>query len=322
VSSQLTLCAAPLVWFSLLGRSEPVLAPAIDSELPFWAGLTALAASSLRAILARNSKEAAGGITAACTASALMLIGLNNFEAAGLVIFSGLPACALTLAVADSVEKSLGTSMFSKLGRARFAMPATHFTALLATLSIAGLPPLSGFYALKIALSALAITHHPLGLFVFCLSILLLGAAAVRAFHLVFNGEHTQGRGGVEAPLPELTALMLLSCATIFCGWLFSRPAILPLIMSLPRSQGKGPLLIGFMAMLLAAVAVLLEIFYQTRWRWQRKESRRRPAEALVWLLSLQPLSDAAGWLLGLAVRLCGALENLFYRNAQTEPES
>lgn len=323
-SSQLTLCAAPLAWFAALARLEPVLAPALDNGLAFWAALAAFCALALRAILAQDAKQAAGAAAAACSAGALLLSALNNFQAGALFLFSLLPACALALAAAGSVEKSFGTTMFEKLGRARFAMPITHLAAMLAALSIAGLPPFSGFYALKAALNALSTAQQPLGLALFCCAALLSGAAAVRAFHLVFNGERNSGSHEIaaEAPLPELAALILLSCAALFSGWLFARPAVLPLMLGLPHAAGRETLLAALSAALLATGAIVSEIFYQTRWRWQRKASRRRPAEMAAWALELRPLALAAQGLLSGGIWLCGALENVASGKKREAPHS
>jgi len=312
-SSQLTLCAAPLAWFATLARLDPVLAPAMDNGLAFWAALAAFCALALRAILARDAKQAAGGAAAAASTGALLLCALGNYQSGALFLFSTLPACALALACSDSVDKTFGTSLFEKLGRARFAMPITHLAAMLAALSIAGLPPFSGFYALKAALGALSSSQQPLALTLFCGAALISGAAAVRSFHLIFNGEHAPDAhdSAAEAPLPELSALIFLSCMTLFSGWLFSRAAVLPLMLALPHAQGHETLLWGLAAAGLAAAAVMIEIFYQTRWRWQRKPSRRRPAEAIAWLLELRPAALAATALLSGGVWLSGALERL-----------
>lgn len=307
-SSLTTLCAAPLAWFLLLARLEPALGPALDSRLLGWAGLAAAWALALRAMLASDAADAAACAAGFVWACALALAGERCFLPGALLAFALAPAAALLLASADSVGKSFGSSSFDRLGRARFAMPITHIAVMLAALSFAGLPPLGGFFALKAALGGLYAMHRNIETALLAAAFAVAGAAAVRSFHMVFNGEaHTSPDKAAEAPVPELASLILLACGAVFGGWLLSRRAVLPQMLPLPPAP-REPLLSGLAAAALASGAVLAEIFYQTRCRWERKTARRKPAEALAWLLELRPVA-LAFWLLGvLSLKLAGAL--------------
>ena len=259
-----------------------------------------------------TQKQAAGAAAAACSAGALLLSALNNFQAGALFLFSLLPACALALAAAGSVEKSFGTTMFEKLGRARFAMPITHLAAMLAALSIAGLPPFSGFYALKAGLNALSAAQQPLGLtlFLLCRPAVRRGGRArlpsgfqrraERRLARNSRGSPSAGTGGADTAVVR-GAVLRLAFRTARSAAADAGPAA-------RRRTGK-PCWPPFQPHCWRPGRWYRKFFYQTRWRWQRKASRRRPAEMAAWALELRPLALAAQGLLSGGIWLCGALE-------------
>ena len=107
-----------------------------------------------------------------------------------------------------------------KMGGLRFRMPATYWTFLIATLAIAGLPPLSGFYSKDAVLAAAA--ERSVALFV--LSAIIAGLTAFymfRLFVVAFGGKEKSKavEHAYESPLVMKWPLILLAIAAISSGF-------------------------------------------------------------------------------------------------------
>ncbi|HBF31154.1 putative monovalent cation/H+ antiporter subunit A [Rhizobium sp.] len=145
----------------LLMRLQPVLGgtPAWEILLPFFGGVTlivgaviAVRQTDLKQMLAYTTVASLGllvmltgfGSTHALTAAVLYLIAHSLFKG-GLFMVAGI------------LDHEAGTRDVTKLGGLAKAMPITFIAALLAGLSMAGLPPLVGFLAKEEIYAALAI---------------------------------------------------------------------------------------------------------------------------------------------------------------------
>ena len=172
----------------LLARLHPALH---DSPLWFWGlviagGLTmligaffALAQWDLKALLAYATVSQLGILT--------LLLAFDS-EAAGVAVMVGILAHALykgpLFLVAGIVEHATGTRDIRRLAGLWKELPWTSATAILAGLSMAGLPPLLGFLAKEGFLEALHDfqEHQPaLGL------VLLAGAVTVGALFVAYS---------------------------------------------------------------------------------------------------------------------------------------
>ena len=108
------------------------------------------------------------------------------------------------------------------MGGLRKKMPVTHITFLIATLAIAGVPPLAGFYSKDEILTA-ASHHHQ---FIYFLGLAVAGITAFYMFRIYFvtfwgkhrseNAEHAH-----EAPPVMYIPLIILACLSVVAGFVW-----------------------------------------------------------------------------------------------------
>ncbi len=147
-----------------------------------WAALLALRERDLKRILARSTVSALGTL--------VLLIGLPNEEAA-LAVIAFLFAHALYKAplffVAGNIDHATGTRSIDHLMGLRRQMPFTMVAAILASLSMAGLPLSFGYVAKDVVTTAksgtdlLQIVSYGL-LFVNSIAVAVAAVAAIRVF--------------------------------------------------------------------------------------------------------------------------------------------
>lgn len=191
-----------LLWEALLVGTGTVTA--------LWAAVLALRERDLKRILARSTVSALGTLT--------LLIGLPA-PSAGLAAAAFLLAHALYKAplfmVAGNIDHATGTRIIDHLMGLRRAMPWTAAAAVLAGLSMAGLPLSFGFVAKDVITVAkaeaeiLTLVSYAT-VFVNAIAVAVAGVAAVR----VFWGPAEAPRGAVrEVPwrmaLPPLAIVLL-----------------------------------------------------------------------------------------------------------------
>ncbi|MCU0840771.1 MAG: DUF4040 domain-containing protein [Thiobacillaceae bacterium] len=194
-----------------------------------WAAALALRERDLKRILARTTVAALGTLT--------LLVGLPN-PGAGLAVVAFLFAHALYKAplfmVAGNIDHATGTRVIDHLMGLRRAMPWTAAVAILAGLSMAGLPLSFGFVAKDVVSVAKAdadlinLVSYSL-VAVNAVAVAVAGVAAIRVFW--GTAEHPLGRirevswkmllpplvitlVGLEAEfLPDLNAPLLIAAA-------------------------------------------------------------------------------------------------------------
>jgi len=136
--------------------------------------------------------------------------------------------CLLFLG-AGSVNHSTGTFDMREMGGLRKAMPWTYATFLIASLSIAGIWPLSGFWSKdEIVVSAFA--NNPILFYLAMVTVFMTAFYMFRAVFLTFGGEYRGGaspghsghEGGKlhESPAVMVIPMAVLAVLAIFSGWL------------------------------------------------------------------------------------------------------
>ncbi len=144
----------------LLMRLNPVMGetPAWETILPAIGGLTLL----VGAVLAIRQTDLKLMLAYTTVASLGLLVMLTGFGSEHAVAAAALYLVAHSLfkgalfMVAGLIDHETGTRDVTKLGGLRRAMPVTFLAALLAALSMAGLPPFFGFLAKEEVYAALA----------------------------------------------------------------------------------------------------------------------------------------------------------------------
>jgi NADH-quinone oxidoreductase subunit L len=137
---------------------------------------------------------------------------------------------ALLFLGAGSVIHSLsGQQDIRKMGGLRYAIPSTWIPFTIATLAIAGIPPLSGFFSKDEILGHAFNRHVMLDRYMFLWAVGLVTAAltAFYMFRLLFETFYGRSRIPVEAeehihesPKSMTIPLMILAFFSIVSGWL------------------------------------------------------------------------------------------------------
>ncbi|MEW6296309.1 MAG: hydrogen gas-evolving membrane-bound hydrogenase subunit E [Thermodesulfobacteriota bacterium] len=169
-----------------------------------WGGMVACKQTDLKALLAYSTVSQLGLI--------MLLLGLRTetaFLAALLHIVNHAAFKGALFLTAGAVEHATGTRDLRRLGGLRAAMPLTTAAALLATLSMAGLPPLGGFVSKELFYDAVLGTSS------------WLPSVAVAASAVTFLYSFLLFHGVFFAPPPEhphaheTPAGMLIPVATL-----------------------------------------------------------------------------------------------------------
>ncbi|MBU4460282.1 MAG: DUF4040 domain-containing protein [Verrucomicrobia bacterium] len=219
----------------LMARLNPMLG---GTEMWFWllslSGLVTMLVGAYRGLRRNDMKAVLAYSTVSQLGVLMMLIGQDTaiaFKALVIGVFAHALYKSSLFMVAGIVEHAAGTRDLRRLGGLRHAMPATFAVAVVAALSMAGLPPLAGFLA-KETLIATAV--HPSDSSIFDLA---MTAATVLAGSMIFAQAATLiartflGRPAEAAGhAHEAPALMILAPAI---------PAVVSLIFALlPEPAG------------------------------------------------------------------------------------
>ena len=121
-----------------------------------------------------------------------------------------------------SVERSAGTTDMEKLGGLEHTMPWTSWTSVIALLSTAGVPPLSGFWSKLLIILAL----WEAGLKTYAVLALLFSIVTLAYFLVmqrkVFFGKLSKAaEASPEVSAPMLAPIVLMSAAIVALGLLF-----------------------------------------------------------------------------------------------------
>ena len=125
---------------------------------------------------------------------------------------------ALLFLGAGSVIHAVHSNLMTDMGGLRKYMPVTHITFLVACLTIAGLPPLSGFFS-KDEILVAAFEHNKI---IFAVQWLVAGITAFYMFRLYFNifwnRTPEYHHAPHESPATMTLPLSFLAVASVFAG--------------------------------------------------------------------------------------------------------
>ena len=216
----------------LIARAAPIFAQApAASAVVAWVGtLTALSAAFV-AFSQRDIKKILAYSTVSQLGYMFAAVGVGAYWAGVFHLFTHAFFKGLLFLVAGSVIHALGGEQdIDKMGGLAKRLPVTSTTALIATLAIAGVPLLAGFFSkdaiLTHVLTSQLVSGYGRGL----LYSLLLLTAAMTAFYMfrwyyrVFSGSErlsAEARAGLhESPSIMTTPLLVLAFFAIFAGYL------------------------------------------------------------------------------------------------------
>ena len=185
--------------------------------------LTALLAATI-AIAQRDIKRVLAYSTISQLGYMFMAVGVAGYVAGLFHLVTHAVFKALLFLGAGSVIHAMADEQdMTRMGGLRAKMPITHLTMLVATLSIAGIPPLAGFWSKD---EILAVLFAKGGYFtvlwaVGLLTALLTAFYMARQYFLVFDGE-PRWRDGVEpheSPRMMTGPLIILGVLTVLIGF-------------------------------------------------------------------------------------------------------
>ena len=138
-------------------------------------------------------------------------------------LFNHALAKGLLFLTSGSVQQATGTRDLDKMGGLAKRMPVTATTNLIGSLSIAGVPPLNGFWSKLLIIVALVQAGHP----VFAIIAVLASVLTLWYYLLLqrkaFFGKLNEAWSGVkEAPFWMTLATVLLALLCVGIGILFS----------------------------------------------------------------------------------------------------
>lgn len=214
----------------LVARMFPVIhfqAPDTQEIIGYVGGFTSLFAAVI-AITQYDIKRVLAFSTLSQLGYMMLALGVSGYggeEGLGYMasmfhLFTHAMFKALLFLGAGSIIHAVHSNYMYDMGGLRKYLPITHITFLIACLTIAGVPPLSGFFS-KDEILVAALHHNKL---LFAVEFLVAGLTAFYMFRLYFSVfwgkdrhyHHTPH----ESPLTMSIPLMFLAVASVFAGFL------------------------------------------------------------------------------------------------------
>ncbi|MBA7465934.1 Na(+)/H(+) antiporter subunit D [subsurface metagenome] len=179
-------------------------------------GLLALGQEDIKRLFAYSSISQIGYVVFAIGIGTPLGILAGLFHLFNHAIFK-----SLLFLNSGSIEYATGTRDLRKMGGLTSKMPVTGYSSLVGSMSISGIPPLSGFWSkLLIILAAIEAKHFIFASIAVLVSILTL-AYYLKVQKLAFFGELKESLKGIkEVPLTMKLSMITLSIICIFGGLL------------------------------------------------------------------------------------------------------
>ena len=249
--------------------------------------LTALLAATI-AIAQRDIKRVLAYSTISQLGYMFMAVGIGGYVAGLFHLVTHAVFKALLFLGAGSVIHAMADEQdMTRMGGLRSRMPVTHATMLVATLSIAGIPPLAGFWSKD---EILAVLFAKGGYFILLWGIGLLTALLTafymaRQYFLVFDGKArwSEGANPHESPKVMTGPLVVLGVLTVVIGFVntpfrlsfehFLEPAFEGVYLA--HAPGDG-LLLGALALVSVAAGVVGIAIAFLLYRHAPEEARER----------------------------------------------
>ncbi len=190
-----------------------------------FAATIALVQNDIKRIIAYSTVSQLGYMFLAC--------GVGAYGAGIFHLFTHAYFKALLFLGAGSVMHAMAGELdIQKMGGLKKYMPITFWTFLIASVSIAGIPPLAGFFS-KDEILWLAYNAGIVGKVVWILGTICAALTAFYSFRIVFltffgkfRGTHEQEHHLHESPPSMTIPLMILAFGSITAGWVGIPPLL------------------------------------------------------------------------------------------------
>jgi NADH-quinone oxidoreductase subunit L len=205
----------PIFSLSETAMNVVALTGAITS---LFAATIALVQNDIKRIVAYSTVSQLGYMFLAC--------GVGAYGAGVFHLYTHAYFKALLFLGAGSVMHAMAGELdIQKMGGLKKHMPVTYWTFLIASLSIAGIPGLAGFFS-KDEILWLAYNHGTIGKIVWLMGTAVAALTAFysfriifMAFHGKFRGTHEQEHHLHESPKAMTIPLIILAIGAISAGW-------------------------------------------------------------------------------------------------------
>jgi NADH-quinone oxidoreductase subunit L len=193
----------------LVARTFPLFSHSVEAvtTVAVIGGFTAIFAASMGLVMTDIKR-----VLAYSTISQLgyMMLGLG---AGGIAIgifhlFNHAFFKALLFLGAGSVNHATGTFDMREMGGLRKVMPWTYATFVIASLSIAGIWPLSGFWS-KDEILASALQNQPILFYLAMITVFMTAFYMFRVVFMTFGGEYRGGAEGHGKPHESLSVMVM-----------------------------------------------------------------------------------------------------------------
>jgi NADH-quinone oxidoreductase subunit L len=278
------------VLFRLAPEAVSVVA-VVGAVTAIFAAVIAIAQNDIKKVLAYSTVSQLGYMFLACGVGAYVAgmfhVLTHAFFKACLFLGSG--------AVIHAIGGEQDVRRMGGLGR---RLPVTYRTFLIATLALAGIPPLAGFFSKDAILSSVFAAHRPV---LFAIGLFTAGLTAFYMFRLVsltfageFRGTPDEAHHIHEAPPTMTLPLVVLAFLSAVGGFLgmpevfgeranriaaFLAPVLPPIL--LPGHEAGGHHLSSATEWLLIGVSVTVAVAgVLLGWNWYAKQ-QGRPAARL-----------------------------------------
>lgn len=204
--------------FSLSPTAMAVVA-ITGAATSLFAATIALVQNDIKRIIAYSTCSQLGYMFLAC--------GVGAFGAGIFHLYTHAFFKALLFLGAGSVMHAMSGELdIQKMGGLKKHMPITYWTFLIASLSIAGIPGLAGFFS-KDEILWMAYNGGVIGKIVWVMGTLVAGLTAFYSFRIIFlafhgsfRGTHEQEHHLHESPESMTVPLVLLAVGAVGAGWI------------------------------------------------------------------------------------------------------
>ena len=204
------------VLFRLAPEAMAVVA-VIGCVTAIFAGVIAVAQNDIKKVLAYSTVSQLGYMFLAC--------GVGAYAAGMFHVFTHafFKAC-LFLGSGAVIHAMGGEQDVRKMGGLKSKLPITYWTFLVATLAIAGIPPLAGFFSKDAILAGVFEDGRYI---LWAVALFTAGLTAFYMFRVVsltfegrFRGTHEQEHHLHEAPASMTAPLVILAALSVVAGWI------------------------------------------------------------------------------------------------------
>lgn len=198
----------------------------VGAVTSLFAATIGLVQNDIKRIIAYSTVSQLGYMFLAC--------GVGAYTAGIFHLYTHAFFKALLFLCAGSVMHAMSGELdLQKMGGLKKYMPITYWTMLIASLSIAGIPGLAGFFSKDEILWLAYSSPNPVGKVVWAIGTLVAFLTAFYSFRLIFltfhgkfRGTHEQEHHLHESPASMTVPLMVLCIGAVASGWV-GIPALL-----------------------------------------------------------------------------------------------